>query len=188
MTRHYAVPRSAILIAIFLFTQLAGADWLLDEDVSELTFTTIKKESIAETHEFSELTGRVTAEGHARLGIVLTSIDTANLVRDERMEVHLFETAIFSTAYFDVELQLDELAQLGAGESAALELDGILSLHGIEKSLKAPVSVSRYSETGFLVESGDTIGEHTVGRITVAEVDLSSGRRVETLRIESDGR
>jgi polyisoprenoid-binding protein YceI len=160
MTRHYAVLKSAILITLLLITPITCADWLLDEEVSELTFTTIKKDSIAETHSFGELTGKVTADGQARLGILLTSLDTANPVRDERMGIHLFETDQFSTAYFDVTLKLDQVAQLSAGETLTVELDGILSLHGFEKPLKASVLVSRYAATGFLVESASPIIVH----------------------------
>lgn len=146
-----------LLIITCLIAQFALADWQLDPVRSELTFTTIKKEIVAETHKFTQLSGMVTEAGHGRLEIGLASVDTANLVRDERLKIYLFEVDKFAMASFETDLALDEIFELEEGVSLDFVLNGILSLHGLNRSLQTVVSITRQADNHFLVETTEPI-------------------------------
>jgi polyisoprenoid-binding protein YceI len=163
------MPKLVLLIIACLITRFALADWQLDPAASELMFTTTKKETVVETHQFSQLSGTVTEDGHVRLDVMLTSVDTANPVRDERLKIYLFEVDRFSTASFEANLELDEIFALEEGVSLDFVLGGIISLHGINRPLQTVVSVTRQADNRFLVETTEPIS------LDAGDFGLSSG-------------
>uniref|UniRef100_E6QQ01 Lipid/polyisoprenoid-binding YceI-like domain-containing protein n=1 Tax=mine drainage metagenome TaxID=410659 RepID=E6QQ01_9ZZZZ len=88
------------IVATLFFTP-AYAQWQLENDHSNLNFISIKKTSIAEVHQFKKLSGSVSDEGDIHLVIDLSSVDTQNDLRNERLKVMLFEVARFPTAEFN---------------------------------------------------------------------------------------
>ena len=67
----------------------ASAEWILDNDASTLTFTSIKAGTVAETHTFGELAGSIGADGNASLVIDLDSVDTGIEIRDRNVPVQV---------------------------------------------------------------------------------------------------
>ena len=151
------MPKLLLLLTSCLAAQLTLADWQLDPGGSELTFTTVKKETITETHQFRQLSGSVTEAGQGRLEVLLSSVDTANLVRDERLKIYLFEIDKFATASFEADLALDEIFAMEEGVSLDFVLNGSLSLHGLSQPLQTVVSVTRGADQMFTVETTEPI-------------------------------
>ncbi len=151
------MPKLVLLLILCLTVPFVFADWQLVPGESELAFTTVKKETISETHKFNQLSGTVTDAGHARLDVLLTSVDTANPVRDERLKIYLFETDNFPSASFEADLVLDEIFAIEEGVSLDFVLNGVLAFHGLTRPLQTVVSVTREADNRFLIETTEPI-------------------------------
>jgi len=167
-----------LLFSLVVCVPVSYGDWLLDPGASRLEFVTIKKETISETNQFKELSGLVSAAGHAELYISLTSVDTRNPVRDLRIGIHLFNTEKFSTATFTADLDLDAITALQQGDSVKSKISGELSLHGFSRSLTAHITVTRTSDDSFRVVNNKPVSVHA------ADFGMSAG--IEKLRELAD--
>ncbi len=133
--------RMFILVATLTTSVGAIAQWELDNDRSVLNFISIKNASIAETHSFKSLSGHIGKEGNAQLSIDLNSVETLIAARNERMQNMLFETAEFPTATITAQVAPKILEEVAAGGTAITEIPVNLSLHGLDATLRASVTV-----------------------------------------------
>ena len=124
------MTRFFFALGITALSMTGYADWQLENDASRFNFITIKAGDAAEVHRFTELSGAVGDDGHARVVIQLASVDTLIPIRDERMRDILFKTEMFPTAV--VSARLD--AELIAAPRAA-EIDAELMLELAEKTV-----------------------------------------------------
>jgi len=132
-----------LLLAVSL--PAAAAGWQLDSERSSLYFLSIKKNDVAEVHQFDRLSGSYD-HGEAKLVIDLTSVDTGIDVRDERMREHLFETGSHPKATVTVEVPEQRVADLKPGEQMVLDSGGTLALHGQSHEVDTPLSVTRLGD------------------------------------------
>ena len=93
--------RILLLITGLLLSNIALADWQVDNSKSSLHFISVKKNSIGETHTFETLSGSVSTNGDVKFDIDLASVNTNIAIRDERMRKFLFETNQFASATFN---------------------------------------------------------------------------------------
>lgn len=136
-------------------SELCGTsgNWELDAGASSLSFITVKKDTVSETHSFKTLSGTANAQS-AQLTIDLSSVDTGIDIRNQRMLEHLFEVVKYPSATASVDTQNKSLAALsGAGKTLHQPLPLTLSLHGIEQTLEADLSLSCSSDKALLVET-----------------------------------
>ena len=125
------MSRQAIsLVIAILSSPSAVAVWSLDDDASELTFISTKAVDIAEVHRFAELSGRISDRGCAVVTVTLSSVDTGIGIRDERMQEMLFETNKYPYATIRVAVESDVIDELSAGESARMDVQLTVELHG----------------------------------------------------------
>ncbi len=143
---------SRLLAAVFLILALpAQADWVLDNAGSQLAFVSTKAMDVAEVHTFSELSGSVGSDGHARIVVQLASVDTLIPVRDERMREMLFQTDLFPTATVDARLDIARLQQLAVTTSQVLTTEIVLNLGESRLPLTAELLISRIAADRVLV-------------------------------------
>ena len=152
---------------------LAGT-WTLDSAASKIAFASIKSGEVIETHFFSGLTGQVGADGAASVSVPLDQVETKIDLRNDRMRSLFFETDTYPTATIRVAVDTDAFASLTVGERSAAELDGVLSLHGVDSSIYADVFVTRIAPARIEVASSEPVIVH------VADFNLESG--LEALR------
>ena len=146
-----------IISLLSCFSWTAQAAWVLDKDNTSVNFVTIKSDHIAEISSFKKVTGSISDEGTAEVNIDLASVDTLIPIRDERMQVHLFETATYAQATIIAQLDVAKLNELAVGSMMSLELTGQLSLHGEKQEISTLVVVSRLTDTQLLVVSQQPI-------------------------------
>ena len=133
-----------VFVSALLFsTVIMANEWQLNAEASQLTFISIKKTHIAETHSFKQLKGSLDAQGQFSLDIDLASVDTNIAVRDERMKTYLFDIKQFSTATVSANIDLEYLDALAEGSSKQMTVDAMLNLHGETQALTLNVVVSR---------------------------------------------
>jgi polyisoprenoid-binding protein YceI len=152
----------------------ASAEWILDNDASTLSFTSIKAGTVAETHTFGELAGGIAADGSASLVIDLDSVDTAIEIRDQRMRELLFDTSRYAVARVSLAVPPEILDTLEIGEQQSAAVEATLALHGVTRPVTAQVTVARLGTERLLVASEQPV------LLNAADVGLAAG--VEKLR------
>ncbi|MBA6382334.1 YceI family protein [Colwellia sp. BRX10-6] len=142
-----------ILSLSLLLTAPAYSAWQLDSKNSSLTFVSIKKGTVAESHSFKEITGVINNSGLANVTIDLSSVDTNIAIRDQRMAEFLFETATFAQASFSAQLNRADIDAITIGSSQKMSLTGSLNLHGHQQELTLNVMVAKLSANHMLVST-----------------------------------
>jgi polyisoprenoid-binding protein YceI len=132
-----------LLGGLVLLPMAARAEWRLDPDRSQISYTTTKvfpgaAKSAAENNRFARFEGRISDDGAAEVVISLDSVATNVAIRDERMRKLVFETERFPAAAVSSQVPVATLDTPGLHQiDMTLQLD----LHGVRKSMTAPVSV-----------------------------------------------
>jgi polyisoprenoid-binding protein YceI len=170
--KYFIYSLSGLLLLILAGT--VSAAWNLNNDASRLSFISIKKGDVAETHKFTHLSGSVDDQGNVEVVIQLASVDTAVPIRDERMRDILFKTNLFPTATVTAKVEPAEFMALVSGQFRNTEADIKLSLHDQSKEYKAAVSVVKLR--------GGSIMVSTINPIVVNAGDFELAQGVEELR------
>src|ERR1700730_18043785 len=120
-------------------------EWRLNPTASRFYMQTEKAGGIFENHQFTGLTGTVTADGAANVKIDLISVESGIDVRDVRMRFILFETYKFPEANISTRLDMNALRGVMTGPRVEYPLKLNVNLHGLEKTIDTSVTVSRIS-------------------------------------------
>ena len=143
-----------LLLGLLLLTSApSSAEWILNSDASEITFVTVKKTSVAEINNFTELQGVLDTKGKAIITIPLSKVDTKIPVRDERMRKLLFETTKFTEARVTAHIDIDRLQKLQPGQTTTLETKVTLSLRDIAHQEPARLQVTALTDDQILVST-----------------------------------
>ncbi|MEM8767178.1 MAG: YceI family protein [Pseudomonadota bacterium] len=166
-------PLLALLTTLLLGVP-AQANWTLDNSGSQLSFVSVKAGDIAEVHTFTELTGSVGSDGHARVVIQLASVDTLIPIRNERMRDILFQTELFPTADANTRLDIVKIQRMEPSTSLVLTTEVMLSLNDTTLPITTDLLVSKLAADRVLVTTLKPIV------VNAGSVDLAAG--VEQLR------
>lgn len=145
--------KTILFVAVLGFVPSVFANWSLVKDESTITFTSIKKGSVAEVHTFTEFAGQVLKDGQAAVDINLASAETNIEIRNERLDELLFDVSKFAGSKVKGKVDLSEIKTLAVGQSSKQELDLNLYLHGLFKGVKAQVQVVKLADNMFQVTS-----------------------------------
>jgi polyisoprenoid-binding protein YceI len=143
---------------LFLFLALittfpAFSAWQLDNKKSTISFVSIKKGSIAESHHFAKFVGEVSDKGVVDIIIDLSSVNTNIPIRDERMKQYLFEVEKFAQSSFIAQLNTKEISAINVGSSQTLTIAGIVDFHGQQQNVNVEVLVAKLGQDTLLVTS-----------------------------------
>jgi polyisoprenoid-binding protein YceI len=167
------ILRRSLAASLLVLCAGAGADWSLLPGDSSLGFVSVKNGRIVEGHQFTGLSGAVTAAG-AELTIELATVDTLIPIRDERMRELLFAVVDFPQATFRSAIDLAVVEALAVGESLHLDVAGELDLHGRVQPLNATVLVSR--------GAADRVTVATTRPVVISAEAFDLGAGIERLR------
>ncbi len=131
----------------------ANGSWTLDTAASYLNFVTTKNTHNVEVHNFTGLTGDISAAGVATLKIDLASVNTGVAIRDERMRDLLFQTVNHPSATVTLTVPNSLISGLAVGQATTTDIPADLNLHGVNGSISAKVSVQKLSANRVLVQS-----------------------------------
>ncbi len=141
-----------VLCAIFV-TPAALAHWQLNNQQSQLNFTTIKADNVAENHRFEQLSGSINDAGEVLLSIDVASVNTNIPIRDERLRDLLFSAVDFPQATFTTQIEPDALQGLPIGGSKVVEIKGTLSIRDQEIKLSSKVLATKVNSRALLVNT-----------------------------------
>jgi len=151
--------KSLLFVASLMLCMNASAkhhqNWQLDSSSSSISFISIKKGNIGETHTFSEFDGKVD-QGKASVTIKTESIESNVDIRNQRMREFLFETGLFPEITISANVE-SALAELEVGQSEIVSLPASLSMHGVSKELNLIARISKLSKNRVLVSSAQAI-------------------------------
>ena len=136
---------------------LTSASWALDTDASRIAFASIKAGEVIETHFFPGLTGDITESGEAAISIPLDQVETKIDLRNERMREMFFDTAQFPTATLAAKVDPQAFADLPVGGRTQTEIEGTLSLHGVDAVIYADAFVTRIALKRIEVASAEPV-------------------------------
>lgn len=137
-------------------TDISGS-WSLDSASSKIAFASIKAGEIGEVHYFYGLSGEVSGDGGAVVNISLDDVETKIDQRNERMRSLFFETDSYPIATVSATVDADAFSDLPIGGRLATELDGTLSLHGVEAPVYADVFVTRIAQSRVEVATSEPV-------------------------------
>lgn len=142
-------------LSSLVVSNFAQANWQLDNEKSQLSFVSIKKDSIAESHHFKKLEGMLSDKGKFSVNIDLTSAETLIPIRNERLTKLLFEANKFPHATLTANLT-NELANIRKpGQYVLKGIEAELDFHGNKKPLTLDVLVDS-NENGDLTVASFT--------------------------------
>ena len=151
--------KKVLLASLCLTSTSVLADWQLNDDLSRVSFVTVKKETVGEPNYFQRLSGRLSDAGRFELTVDLASVETGIPIRNERFGEFLFETGQFPSLTLSADLS-GELNALTGGEDKVMTTDATLSLHGQEKTMPVTVLVSHKADGNLVVSSWDPVIVH----------------------------
>lgn len=154
--------------ALALVAGTAFADgWTLDGDMSKIAFGSVKNDYNGEVHSFSDLSGKVDAEGNVEIEIPLASVETLIDIRNERMREFVFNNS--PTAKLSAAVDMAALEQLEIGDAMVAETDATLSMLGQDTALFTDLFILRVTEDKVMVT--------TDGMVMVAtdEIGIDAG-------------
>ncbi|MDN3637649.1 YceI family protein [Simiduia curdlanivorans] len=148
--------------------------WALNNEQSSLFFVTTKKHHVSEKAHFNALSGSVYSDGRSVIEVDLSSVDTLNAVRDQRMKDVLFETATFARASAEIKINYDLVENLAVGAERELTGNLTLDLHGVSAQLPVSLRMARLSDKRILVR--------TLAPVLVNGLDFSMGAGFDELK------
>ncbi|MBW4967022.1 YceI family protein [Pseudoalteromonas sp. CR1] len=149
---------SSLFMSNFTF-----ANWQLDNDKSQISFVSIKKDTIAEAHHFTAIEGKFSDEGEFNIHIDLASAETFIPIRNQRLTSLLFEVNTFPKAVLTANLKQSLSTIKKPGSYVLKGISAELDFHGNKKSLVIDVLVNSNksgdltlaSFTPVIINSGD---------------------------------
>ncbi len=153
---------------------LAQADWRLNQADSSFNFASIKKNDAYETHTFNRYEGSISDSGTALLKLDLSSVNTGIEIRDERMKTMLFDSVKFPSAEYHLQVDPASLAALEPGERLQMDVEGSLSLFGMEIKQPASLNIFKLTDHRILVS--------TAKPVAINAADYGLGEGIEALR------
>ncbi len=165
--------KKIIFITLLIFSHSAFAEWVLDQRSSIINFTTTKNSSKTEVQTFNKIVGNINAK-RAILKVDLSSVDTGIAIRDTRLRELFFDVMKFPAARVSLDVRKAQLDKLQPGQRKTLQLDAVIDLHGVQKTLPVKVQIIAFAEGQIMVTSKEPL------IIDLKDFDLLSG--VEALR------
>ena len=160
---------------LLLFPSFSFSDWILINEKSNLNFISTKASDIKEVHTFKILSGKVTKSGKGLVEVNLASVETLIPIRNERMKKLLFQTEIYPTAVFRLNLNLDKILLIEKGNFLVNKYKGELELKNKQFPLEVKIKTTRLDHFSFSVTTYEPLILNT------ENLGLSAG--IESLRV-----
>ncbi len=143
--------------------------WTLQPNMSNLTFQSVKKQTVVESSSFATLEGSIADNGTTTVSVLLDSVDTKVDLRNVRMRFLFFETFKFPSAVISTNIDPALLNDLREVRRKTVPLSYTIDLHGVSKTYDAEVAVTLLGEDLVSVASKTPIS------VAVDDFNLTEG-------------
>lgn len=134
-----------------------ASSWSLSPAHSSLNFLSTKKGTVTEVHRFDTLSGSIAPDGTARVSVNLESVQTGIDIRDVRMRFLLFQIDTYEEATITASIDPASVAMIWDDMQVTTDIPFTLDLHGVEKELTIPVTISRLGDRMVSVASAQPV-------------------------------
>lgn len=138
--------------------------WTVDPAGSTLRFQSVKNGDKVEVSSFATFSGAIAPDGTAEIRIAMDSVDTGIDLRNVRMRFLFFETFLFPETVITATIDPALIADLTTRRRISLDLPLSLTLHGVQKDIVAPVTVTLVTD--------DLVAVSSSGPILIAAADF----------------
>ena len=159
---------------LLLFPSFSFSDWILINEKSKLNFISTKASDVKEVHTFKILSGSVTKSGNGIVEVNLGSVETLIPIRNERMKNLLFQTEIYPSAVFRLNVNLDKILLIEKGNSLINRYKGELELKNKQFPLEVKIKTTRLDRLSFSITTYEPL------ILNAENLGLSAG--IESLR------
>lgn len=144
----------ASVSAFMLATSLAAsANWQLDAERSRLDFVSIKNNTAAEVHQFTQLQGSWASDGALSITIPVSGLATHIPIRDDRMWEYLLKADDYPVIRATGQVDPASVADLAVNDSKSLRVPLQLTIVEHSRTVSAEVLVTRLADNRLLVNT-----------------------------------
>ena len=131
--------KGLVLSSVIAFSQIATAGSMrLDENMSNLSFVSVKNGTVAETHAIQKLTGSLSDKGELSISMFLTSVETNIPIRNTRMNRYVFDSENNPLA----KITANVAGKIPESGVAMVETEGELTMRGVTKKVMVSAMVA----------------------------------------------
>ena len=160
---------------LLLFPSFSFSDWILINEKSKLNFISTKASDTKEVHTFKILSGEMSKSGEGIVEVNLGSVETLIPIRNERMKNLLFQTEIYPTAVFRLNVNLDKILLIEKGNFLINRYKGELELKNKQFPLEINIKTTKLDHLSFSVTTYEPL------ILNAENLGLSTG--IESLRV-----
>lgn len=175
----FFLHRTRILCALVLSAACAAlpaaaqtpfeGGWTLNPDMSNLSFQSVKKQTVVESSGFATFQGGIDETGAARVTVLLDSVDTKIDLRNVRMRFLFFETFKYPEATITAQIDPAAIADLQTVRRKQVPMAYTIDLHGVTQTYESMVTATLLTDDLVSVASATPIS------IPVADFNLTEG-------------
>lgn len=173
LSRTRALCASLVLSAFAACPAAAQAPfeggWTLNPEMSNLSFQSVKKQTVVESSGFATFQGVIDESGAAKVTVLLDSVDTKIDLRNVRMRFLFFETFKYPEAQITAQIDPALIADLATVRRKQVPVEYTIDLHGVVKSYQSMVTATLLTDDMVSVASATPIS------IPVADFNLTEG-------------
>ena len=134
-------------LALALASPLAlAANWQLDNTQSSLHFVSVKNDTVAEVHQFKQLSGSWDGK-NVKVSIAANSLETQIPIRNERIWQYVLNSAQYATVDVGAKLKMQNIEALSVGGSTVQELPLSVTISGNTATISSKIRITRISNT-----------------------------------------
>ncbi|WP_259937603.1 OmpA family protein [Sulfitobacter sp. M368] len=143
--------------------------WTLNTEMSNLSFQSVKKQTVVESSGFATFQGTIDESGMAKVTVLLDSVDTKIDLRNVRMRFLFFETFKFPEATITAQINPADIADLATVRRKKVAVDYTVDLHGVQQSYQSMVTATLLTDDLVSIASATPIS------VPVADFNLTEG-------------
>ena len=143
--------------------------WTLNPEMSNLSFQSVKKQTVVESSGFATFQGVIDESGAAKVTVLLDSVDTKIDLRNVRMRFLFFETFKYPEAQITAQIDPALIADLATVRRKQVPVEYTIDLHGVVKTYESTITATLLTDDLVSVASATPIS------IPVADFNLTEG-------------
>mgnify|MGYP000265304925 CR=1 FL=1 len=135
-----------VLALAFVSPFTMAANWQLDNSQSSLHFVSVKNDTVAEVHQFKQLSGNWDG-AKVNISIAADSLDTQIPIRNERIWQYVLKSSDYAAITVRAELNEQNIKTLSVGGSTVQEIPLNVTISGTTATVNSKVRITRLSST-----------------------------------------
>ncbi len=153
----YFIKKVVLATAIVLTSSNTLASiWKLDKSVSEMSFLTVKKDTVPEIQSFDNIDASINGY-RAKLVLDTASINTNIDIRDQRIRDWVLKTGLLPNIVLTMDLPEDLIDSFLPGDTLATSLAAQLQVGGAKQTISVDAHITQTEDNKLIVNSKEPV-------------------------------